>query len=177
MSVSGIEPADPRQKDSGRRAVHTQLDLTDMLPTLQELLQSGRRVRIQPAGRSMTPTLRDRKDTVLLQAISRRPRKHDIVLYQRGNGTLVLHRIVGEIREGYMMCGDAQFQLEYPVAAQQLIGVVAGFWRGEHWIDCMKPTALYRLYCCLWGSRLLLDKLIAFGVRMIKRALAVCYGR
>lgn len=88
-----------------------------------------------PVGTSMMPMIRERIDTVKLVKPKGRLKKYDVILYQRKDGTYVLHRIIGVRKDSYVLCGDNQFTKEFNVTDDMIIGVVDGFYRGEKYIS------------------------------------------
>lgn len=86
-------------------------------------------------GVSMMPMLRQKKDAVRLIAVSGNLKKHDIPLYVRHDGALVLHRIIN-IKDGeYIIRGDNCSCNEY-VKDKQIIAVVEGIYKGGKYFDC-----------------------------------------
>lgn len=99
------------------------------------------------AGVSMWPMLRDRMDTVIVEPPSGRLRLHDVPLYRRGDA-YVLHRVVEVLSDSYVICGDNCLQKERGVIDDQVVGVLAGFYRGERPVDM--DGAAYRAYVRAW---------------------------
>ena len=120
--------------------------LEQLLPLIQETLNQGKSVTFSPRGISMLPMLRQGKDTVTLAPIERELKKYDLPLYRRDNGAFVLHRIV-KSGETYTCIGDNQYDLEYGVRRDQMIGVVTSFSREGRKIDVTNFG--YQLYCRL----------------------------
>ncbi len=110
-------------------------------------LQNGGRANLTVTGSSMMPMLRHRKDSVLLVPVAGRQKPGDIIFYRRDNGRYILHRIIRMAGEGYICCGDNQYQPEL-VEHRQLIAVVEEFThRGKHYgVEAVG----YRLYTALW---------------------------
>lgn len=125
--------------------------LWEVNPLIEETLRGGGEVAFTPAGYSMLPMLRNRQDKIILVQPPLQLKKYDIPLYRRENGQFVLHRVVAVKKNGYIMCGDNQGQVEYGVSHEQIIGVVKAFYRGDKYIDC-KAGKGYRLYCVLWTN-------------------------
>ena len=88
-----------------------------------------------PRGNSMWPTLKNKGQSVVVQAKRQRLNKLDVALYVRGQNNFVLHRVMQVLEDGYLMCGDSQFSLE-KVTEDQVFGVMIGFYRGEKYVDC-----------------------------------------
>ncbi len=87
-----------------------------------------------PGGNSMWPTLKNKGQSVIVQAKEERLDKFDVALYVRGQNTFVLHRVMEVLADGYLMCGDSQFTLE-KVSEDQIFGKMIGFYRGKKYID------------------------------------------
>lgn len=110
-------------------------------------LEKSGRAPLTVTGCSMQPMLRHRRDTVELVPVSGRQKPGDIILYRRGNGQFVLHRIIALTPEGYLCCGDNQAEKE-PVAQSQLLAEVDGFTRKGKRYAMDHPG--YRLYAWAW---------------------------
>ena len=146
----------------------TETSLHDLMPLFRERLAAGQSVRFSPRGVSMLPMLRQGKDSVLLSPLPEKLKKYDIPLYQRQDGSFVLHRVIA-VGETYTCMGDNQFRAEQGVHRDQLIGVVTVFYRGEraysveHWG--------YRLYCWAWYHSRHLRHFCSRAVNWLKRHL------
>lgn len=112
-----------------------------------------------PNGTSMYPMLRHRRDSVhLVRYDMRGLKKYDLPVYKRDNGQQVMHRCLGKNDDGYIMCGDNQWFLEYGVTDDKIIAIVKGFYRDEKYISVKNSS--YRIYCRLWGASLRLRKIM-----------------
>ncbi len=100
-----------------------------------------------PAGPSMQPLLRMHRDAAVLVEPVFPLKKYDVILYRRANGRYVLHRIVSVRKEGYVLCGDAQWRKEYGITDEMVVGVMQGFFRDQKYISCDAFT--YRVYSVL----------------------------
>ena len=103
---------------------------------IREVLASGGEFRIYPRGTSMLPLLRQGIDSVALRAMEGRPKRNDILFYQRRDGHYVLHRVKEVTPAGLVLWGDNQTILEYGVTEDQIIGYAARIFRKEHEISC-----------------------------------------
>ncbi len=116
---------------------------------LQEVFANGGKLPLVVTGNSMRPFLRHGKDQVRLDsAVERKPRIGDIVLYQRENGGLILHRVVNIHEDRLQVLGDAQAVTE-TVWMQQVLAVVTDIVRGERVVAC--DGWKYRMCVRLWG--------------------------
>ena len=120
---------------------------------IEDMLLPGVTVRIRPIGNSMRPLIHADRDTVcLIKADPEKLAVGDIVLYRRRSGILVLHRIISEKNGLFYLSGDNNFEIEGPLAPQQIIGVATEITRAGKKIKTTDP--LYRLYILIWpGSR------------------------
>ena len=100
---------------------------------VSELLKNGV-IAFVPKGNSMWPTLKHRKQSVIVKVKTERLKPLDVALYKRENGTNVLHRVIKVVEGGYIMCGDSQFTLE-KVAEENVYGVMTAFYKGKRCIE------------------------------------------
>lgn len=101
-----------------------------------------------PAGVSMRPFLRDRRDTIVVEPLhGRRLRRFEVALYRRGDA-YVLHRVVGVGDRSYTMLGDNCLNKELGIPDELVIGILAGCYRGEKRVDL--EGVPYRAYVRLW---------------------------
>ena len=124
------------------------VDIYQITPIIEELLSSGRDVRLTVVGNSMFPMLHSGTDSVVLTKPSNPLSKYDLPLYRRKTGEYVMHRIVKVNNGFFTMNGDNQYMLESPVYPDMVLGVVKEFYRRNKKISC--TNTLYRLYCVFW---------------------------
>lgn len=127
----------------------SEIPLNDLMPLIRERIAQGQSVRFYPNGVSMLPMLRPGTDSVELSAPPAKLKKYDLPLYQRKDGTFVLHRVV-KVGETYSCAGDNQFRYELGLEHQQIIAVVTAFYRGDKRHSVRQPG--YRLYCRFWQA-------------------------
>ncbi len=101
--------------------------MDEMAPLIREILAESGEVSFVSAGVSMLPTIRDRKDTVTLVRPQGKLKKGDVPFYQRDNGQYILHRVIYVNGDTYVMRGDNQWENEYNVRHDQIIGVLYSF--------------------------------------------------
>lgn len=106
-----------------------EISMDELMPLLQAQLASGVNPRLTVTGTSMQPMLRNRKDSVLLCPAAD-PKKGDILLYRRKNGSYVLHRVIGFSGNALLCCGDNQWCKE-EVSREQVEATVCGYYRDE----------------------------------------------
>ena len=100
------------------------LELNEVAPLISEAVKNGGCFYLSPRGKSMLPTIREGKDTIVLEEFVSF-KTGDILLYRRKNGQFVLHRLVGFKNGEPIMCGDAQFALEYGISKEDIIARVS----------------------------------------------------
>ena len=142
--------------------------MEELAPLIRDALSRGQTVQIRPRGVSMLPMLRQGTDSVELSPVPEKLRKFDLPLYQRQDGTYVLHRIV-DARDTYTCMGDNQFTAERGLRPEQMLAVVTAFYRGEKKHSVREPG--YWLYCRLWHCSRPLRKLWRKGVNRLRRLL------
>lgn len=116
----------------------------------QALKKQGKIVTV-PVGISMWPMLKNRRDHIVIVSVDRPLRKYDVPMYRReGTKHFVLHRIIKVRKEGgYVICGDNLWRKEYNVTDKDIVGVLAGFFKGERYIDC-ETNRWYHAYVYTW---------------------------
>lgn len=124
----------------------TSMDLLAEL--MSKPLAEGKTVKFTVVGNSMYPMLRNGVDNVLLSS-KLPPKKYDVILYRRKDGSYVLHRIVGVKKEGFVLCGDNQLKTEFPVRREDVVAVMTAFERNGGEIP--KNKLWYRIYSVLWS--------------------------
>lgn len=124
-----------------------EMPLALLMPLIKERLAAGQSVRFSPKGTSMLPMLRQGIDSVVLSPLNGKLKKYDLPLYQRKDGSFVLHRIV-KVKDTYTCIGDNQFQLEPGVQHEQMIGVVTAFYRADKRWEA--SSVAYWMYCRMW---------------------------
>lgn len=142
------------------------IPVAEMLPLIKEKIENGGIAEMTVTGDSMLPLLIDRVSSVRLIK-PERLKRGDIVLFQRSNGALVLHRII-RIRDGkYDIIGDNQKLLERAVGSDQIIAKISEYNRtGKRWVkeSGIKSFVIssYKLFFhyLWWGKRHVLRRKI-----------------
>ena len=92
--------------------------------TFEDVLRDRGSLVYPVRGDSMLPLLRQDRDLAVIRRPDREPRRLDAVLYRRASGQVVLHRIVGVRRDGFVLCGDNRWRREYGVQRLQIMGIL-----------------------------------------------------
>ena len=118
-----------------------------MATVKEELMRSGN-IMFPNKGVSMRPLIRQGKDLMIIEKRENyRLKKHDIVLFERKNGALVLHRISDVLDDGYMILGDNCIDKEY-VREESVLGLMTGLLRNGKKIDL--DSIVYKTYVKFW---------------------------
>ncbi len=120
------------------------ISLSDMYSAIEEVLATGRSFELPITGTSMNPLLkagRDRVEIIKTDDFG----IGDIIFYRRDNGQFVLHRIVGEDKDGFLLCGDNQEDIEHGIRKEQIIGVVVRINRKGKIIDRHNPSYIKKV--------------------------------
>ncbi|MBO4338329.1 MAG: S24/S26 family peptidase [Clostridia bacterium] len=122
--------------------------LSQMLPLIEEKLSSGGEISIPVTGVSMNPTLKAGRDYVVLEKAPDKLKKYDIPLCRRDDGSFVLHRVVGEDENGYILLGDNQKDKEYGIRHDMIVGLTVAVERDGKRIPVKslryKPNGVFR---------------------------------
>lgn len=125
------------------------VNLSELYPLIQEVLQSGGTFTLTITGSSMYPFILGGRDQVTLSPVPGRLKKNDLPLYRRTDGAFVLHRIVKTEKDGtYTMCGDHQWQKEHGIRQEQLVALATAFVRKGKKLT--NRNVLYRVYRTVW---------------------------
>lgn len=134
---------------------------------IEKLLQEGNNISIKPQGYSMYPTLVPGRDEVIIEPVSgKNLHRGDVVLYRRGKedgGILVLHRIQKITAEGIYLVGDNQKEIEGPLQAEQIKGIMAGMNRNGKYIAVTNPVygLAEKVWLILRPVRPLISRIVA----------------
>lgn len=144
-----------------------EVDISEMIPIIEESLKNGNRVKFKVRGSSMYPTLIEQRDSVFLERKSKY-KKYDIILYKRGNGHYVLHRIVGTKNGNFKLCGDNQTDIEYPIHENQIIAAATALERSG---SIIRPNDFkYNLLVHIWTNFIFLRPfMMKYAMKRIHR--------
>lgn len=140
--------------------------LEEIYPVISEKLGEGGTVEIPITGVSMLPLLVQGRDTVTIE--KGEYKKGDIIFYRRDDGHFVLHRIIGENAEGFILCGDNQWVKEYGITERHIIGRVIQIERKGKAFPVTDKK--YRFYCSVWQLLLPLRRYIMYIYRHLKHS-------
>lgn len=86
----------------------------------------------------------------------------------------ILHRVIDVGNTEYILCGDNQYVPEFCIKDEQILGVLRGFYRGEHYIDC-RTNWKYRIYVKIWCYSLRLRKEFIRVLNLTRRVWSKLY--
>lgn len=115
-------------------------------------------------GTSMNPLLH-KNDIVYLVAPSN-IKKNDCILYQRIDGSYVFHRIYKMKKNYYILVGDNQTKLEYPIYPNQVIAKMIAYKKKNKRYSINRFG--YRLYVFFWHS-FLIRRIFFLGRRVLSK--------
>ena len=126
------------------------IDLAEMIPLMKEQLDAGKTVSFVPNGKSMEPMLDGGKDMIVLKKPEGRLHFQDVAMYyRRETGKYIVHRVVKVMKDGtYVMLGDNNFEREYNIGEDDIIGVVVNYYHKGKMRSVTSGT--YRFYCDFW---------------------------
>lgn len=82
-------------------------DKEKYISELIDMTREGIEVDLPVSDNSMSPFLRDNRDSVYLKKPSEELKRGDMVLFRRSNGKYIMHRISKITENGYYTVGDA----------------------------------------------------------------------
>ena len=110
--------------------------------TIEEVLLSRGQYVGPTVGVSMLPMLKNRRDTIVVQAKTERLKRLDVALYRRGD-SYILHRVLQPIDGGYLIRGDNCY-FDENLPEEDVIGVLTEFFRkGKHYYCTDKKYIKY----------------------------------
>ncbi len=140
------------------------ITISDLTSTIKEIVDGGSAATFIPHGVSMRPMLYGGRDEIILVKAELPLKKHDLPLYLRKNGAVVLHRVIkASTKDGknhYMMRGDNTWELEGGITDQDIIAVVSRFKRKGKWYSV--DSKGYRFYVKIWGTTYPMRWLVRF---------------
>lgn len=156
--------------------MQSKLSLGDLIPTIAEVVQSGKEASFTPKGVSMRPMLIGGRDEIVLVQPQFPLKKYALPLYVRKGGMVVLHRVVGiQIRENkteYLMRGDNCWETERGITEENIVAVVNRFCRNGKWhsVNSVGYRLYVRLWCLTYPFRWIIHRCFSFAVRVLSKA-------
>lgn len=124
-------------------------DAAEIGPLVAQTVARGETVTLQVSGDSMRPTLKPRRDAVVLSKLEKwPPERGTILFFCRDTGEYVLHRVLRVKENGCVMNGDAQQWTEGPITREMVIAQERAILRNGQLID--SNNRRYRAYVRLW---------------------------
>lgn len=148
--------------------LHPPMSVEELLPHLFAHQQEGIPFTLTVTGLSMVPFLHHLQDRVLLVSPEqRKPRRGEILLCRRPDGSLVLHRCLKKYKDGsFLLNGDSQQWCERQ-SADTLLAVVDRFYRRGKPVDCDQLG--YRLLASGWMCCRPIRPLLFRAVTLLRR--------
>ncbi len=127
----------------------------ELMPEYIELLNEGAELPLSVSGASMLPFLYPGRDAVWLTKPKEAFKRGDILLYRRSNGRWILHRLRKSDGDGLWFSGDAQDELEGPIAADSVFAIALRARRKGKQIGTQSPVWIFykRLWSLSFGHR------------------------
>lgn len=97
-------------------------------------LQKNDEIAFVPRGDSMWPFIKNKGQTVVIEKKTDRLNKFDVGFYASSDGSAVLHRVLEVLKDGYIFCGDSQFNPEF-VAEDNVFGVMKGQYKNAKFVE------------------------------------------
>lgn len=129
-----------------------------MNSTFEKQLEEKGNLVYSNVGDSMLPLIKQGRDVMILETPERCVKKYDAVLYKRQNGQYVMHRIIGENKDGFILCGDNRYDKEYGIKNEQILALLTGVVRQGKKIKV--DSFKYKMYAHLWCDFFVLRKII-----------------
>ena len=138
---------------------------------IQERITSGGLIPVTVTGRSMIPTLRDRRDGVTLGPIEMwPPRRGEILFCRRDDGSPVMHRVIRIVGNGVILNGDGQVWMEGPIRRDMAIARVVMMRRGKRYVRV--DRLLPRMWAVMWMAARPVRKRVFLLFRWVKRLIS-----
>ena len=107
----------------------------------QTVLEQKGTLSFVPNGNSMWPFIKNRSQTVIIEKVVAPLKVYDVVFFKRADGNYVLHRIIAENDDSFIVRGDSLL-VDEVVEKSQIIGVMTGFYKGKNFISSTDPKYL-----------------------------------
>ena len=144
------------------------IDTKSYLNAICEAAQTGEIVSTVISGSSMIPFLVPNRDIVFLRLPHKKPKKGDVVLFKRENGSFVLHRIRRSCKDGYYMIGDRQTMAEGPINPEQIQLIAVSAKRKDKLIT--EKSLVWKFYAKIWNNLVFLRPAVFSVVRLLHKS-------
>ncbi len=121
--------------------------IQELAPLIIQSLGDGKKVKLTVTGVSMYPLFKADTDSVIIEKTDS-PKKYDVVLYCRDDGTYVLHRVLSERNGDFVFAGDNERIKEYGVKKSSCIAKMTAFERRG--VLCNTDALWYLIYSRMW---------------------------
>ena len=137
------------------------------MKTFEEEIEKKGKLLYTNVGDSMFPLIRQDKDILIIEKVSRKLKKYDVPLYKRDNGQYVLHRILKVRKDDYVIAGDNRYNKEFGITDKNIIGVLTGIVRNGE--EIRTNDIRYKIYVHIWCDFFPIRALILKAIGLAKR--------
>lgn len=124
------------------------LETDKVVDIMKNIIATGGECKLVVTGNSMFPTLKHKRDSVILVSPNKRCiKKGEIVFIQRETGEYILHRVYKTYEDYFIMNGDNQEWCEN-VKFNSVIAVAKKIVRKNKEISC--DNLIYKFYVYIW---------------------------
>lgn len=106
-----------------------------------DVLEKTGTLSFVPNGNSMWPFIKNRIQTVIIQKPTKTPNVYDVVFYLRPDGNYVLHRVIADDGDCFIVRGDSLL-VDEKIEKSSVIGVMTGFYKGKTFVSANDPNYL-----------------------------------
>ncbi len=116
---------------------------------LKEVLERFGVVSLKPKGVSMLPFIVAGRDTVVLKTPENLPyKKGSCVLFERKDGSFVLHRVKKITESIVITIGDNVAKCDPPLKKEQILAVMEGYYKKGKYVDASSKS--YNFWVKVW---------------------------
>ncbi len=117
--------------------------------SLKEVLERFGVVTIKPQGGSMLPFIVPNRDTVVLKTPEHLPyKKGSCVLFERKDGSYILHRVKRVTESEVITLGDNVRKCDPALKKSQVLAVMEGYYKKEKYVDANSKA--YNFFVKVW---------------------------
>ena len=143
------------------------------LSQVEQLEKNGYYLSV-PRGISMRPMVLNKEGILEVHKLTGPAKRYDLVMYVRGGKQGVIHRVVKDLGDQYLIIGDNCWLME-AVPKEDVKGIVTRFFRKGKWYDV--DNKWYKLYVHLWVDFLFIKRPLFFVRDKIKALLGLSYKK